>query len=138
MSQNVPLAPVQELAALALAKGSTLQDVASEVGVNRKTIARWKRQERFNRRTAELRGELLTAGLGRLVDASCSAADTLKKLLTSQSEPVQHSAARSILMLANDLRKTAELEAEIEAIKCQITELEAAQAGEKNGRFHER
>lgn len=61
-------------------------------------------------RVTELRAEMTSRALGRLVDGMAFAADTLRKLLTAKSEMVRLSAARTVLELATRLRETVELE----------------------------
>jgi hypothetical protein len=72
------LTPKQEAAALALAAGDTEDVAARESGAGARTIRTWLREQpAFARRIQELRSEMTSQALGRLVESMRSAADTL-------------------------------------------------------------
>lgn len=114
-----PLTPKQEAAALALAAGRTQDEAADESGSGTRTIKTWiATQPTFTRRIQELRGEMTTRALGKLVDNMTSAADTLGYLCRKgKSEMVRLSAARAILELGTKLRETIELSDRIDALE---------------------
>jgi hypothetical protein len=113
--ENGPLTPRQEAAALALARGCNLHDAAEESGAGERTIKTWTATlPAFTRRIAEMRAEMTSRALGKLVDRMASAADTLGYLSRKgKSEMVRLSAARAILELGQKLRETVELEERI-------------------------
>jgi hypothetical protein len=114
-----PLSPKQEAAAFALAKGGNLHDAAEESGAGERTIKTWTANvPAFTRRITELRSEMTSRALGRLVDSMASAADTLGFLSRrGKSEMVRLSAARAVLEMCQKLRESVELEARIAALE---------------------
>jgi hypothetical protein len=123
MARNGPrnrgLAPRQEALALALAAGCTVHAAAAEAGIGETTAKRWLREQpAIVRRVGELRAEMTSRALGRLIENMGSAADTLAYLSRkAKSETVRLGAARAVLELANKTRETVELEARIAALE---------------------
>ena len=119
LQNGIFLSPKQEAAALALAAGSTLDEAAQKSGAGVTTIKRWlHEQPNLRRRVNELRSELTSRALGRLVDGMVSAADTLGFLCRKgKSEMVRLSAARAIIELGSRLRENVELEERIAVLE---------------------
>lgn len=115
----------REAAALLLAAGRTVRDAAAELGIGERTLHRWRDDAVFRKRETTLRGELLAAGLGKLSDTASAAAAVLRELLASESEGIKLAAARSVLQLGNDLRKTMELDSAMREISDRLAELES-------------
>jgi hypothetical protein len=113
------LTPRQEAAALALAKGCTVLVAARESGAAERTIKLWTATlPAFTRRITELRSEMTSRALGRLVDDMASAADTLGYLARKgKSETVRLGAARAVLELGQKLRENIELEQRIAVLE---------------------
>jgi hypothetical protein len=113
--RNGHLTPKQESAALALAAGRTIDQAAKMSGAGARTIRTWLHdQPAFRWRIQELRAEMTSQALGRLVDTMAGAADTLSHLSRkAKSEMVRLSAARAILELGPKLRENIELEQRI-------------------------
>jgi hypothetical protein len=130
---NGTLTPRQEAVALGVAAGLSLAKAArkSEVGVP--TAKRWSATlPAFRRRVQELRAEMTSQALGRLVDNMASAADTLGYLSRKgKSEMIRLNAARAVLELGNKTREAVELEERLRAL-----EEQAAQRG--GSRWHSR
>jgi hypothetical protein len=123
--ESGPLPPRQEAAAVALASGRNLRGAARDSGAGVRTIKTWTAaQPAFARRVQELRAEMTSRALGRLVDGMAGAAEALRKLLTAKSETVRLGAARAVLEMGSRLRETVELEERLAA-------LEARQAGRR-------
>jgi transposase-like protein len=120
----------QEAVLLLLAGGRTVRDAAVESGVSERTIHRWRNETAFRERERQLRGEMLAQGLGRLVEAMTEAAGVLRALLASENEQVRLAAARSVIQLGNDLRKTVETEDAIEKISDRLEVIEEQQRGQ--------
>jgi HEAT repeat protein len=99
--------------------------------VSERTIHRWRREAAFRERERELRGEMLAQGLGRLVEGMTEAAGVLRALLASQNDQVRLAAARSVIQLGNDLRKTVETEEAIEEIVERLEAIEEQQRGQR-------
>jgi hypothetical protein len=116
---NRVISPKQEAAALALAVGATLDEAARKSNCGSRTIRTWQaEQPTFVRRIAELRAEMTSRALGRLVDSMASAAETLGFLSRKgRSEMVRLSAARAVLELGTRMRETVELEERIAALE---------------------
>jgi HEAT repeat protein len=95
--------------ALALARGVTLRDAAAEVGVSERTATRRWADPGFRGRVAEFRQDMVARCLGRMADGMTDAADTLRKLLTAESESVRLGAARALLELGVKVRDSAEV-----------------------------
>jgi hypothetical protein len=126
MHQNAPngtenrlLTPKQEAAAVSLASGATIEVAARESGAGVRTVKTWlSALPAFGRRVQELRAEMTSRALGRLVDSMASAADTLGFLCRKgKSEMIRLGAARAVLELGNKLRETVELEQRIIALE---------------------
>lgn len=95
--------------ALALARGATLRDAAAEVGIGERTATRRWADPGFRGRVAEFRQDMVARCLGRMADGMAGAADTLRKLLSANSEPVRLGAARAMLELGVKVRDSVEL-----------------------------
>jgi transposase-like protein len=95
--------------ALALARGATLRDAAAEVGVGERTATRRWADLAFRGRVAEYRQDMVARCLGRMADGMSDAADTLRKLLTAESESVRLGAARALLEVGVKVRDSAEV-----------------------------
>jgi len=114
--------PKQEAAALALAAGRTEGEAARESGAGARTIRTWlAEQPAFARRIGELRYEMTSRALGRLIDNMASASDTLGYLSRKgKSEMVRLSAARAVLELSCKARESVELEERLQALEQQV------------------
>ena len=121
MSANVAK---QDRVALLLASGSTQAEAAAKAGVAPKTVQRWQNDPQFIRRVTCTRGELLARGLGSLSDATAEAAGVLRALLKSETEAIRLAAARSVLQISNEIRKTIETEELVEELQRRVDELE--------------
>ena len=106
-----------EALALALASGQTLRVAAAAVGIGERTAARRWSDAAFRRRVSELRGDMVSRGLGRMADGMTAAADVLRQLLAAESESVRLGAARSILELGNKLRESVDIEERLAALE---------------------
>lgn len=109
--------PKQEAVALSLASGSTLEGAAKKSSVGVTTIKTWLANPAFARRVQELRAEMTTRAMSKLIDGMSFAASTLRELLSADSEQVRLSAARSVIELACKLRDTVELEQRVAALE---------------------
>jgi AcrR family transcriptional regulator len=102
---------------LAIATGCTREQAAERVGLSAATVYRRLGDPDFRRRVAAVRAELLEQAIGRLVDATTEAADTLRSLLTAESESVRHAAARTLLEQATKGLETLDLAVRIEQLE---------------------
>jgi hypothetical protein len=112
------LTPRQDAVAVVLAAGASFREAAHQTGAGERTIKTWTATHpQFVRRVTELRAEMTSRALGRLVEGMASAADTLRKLLTAKSEMVRLGAARSVIELGTRVREILELEERITALE---------------------
>jgi AcrR family transcriptional regulator len=102
---------------LAIATGCTREQAAERVGVSEATVYRRLGEPDFGRRVAAVRAELLEQAIGRLVDATTEAADTLRSLLTAESDSVRLAAARTLLEQAARGVELVDLAARIEQLE---------------------
>src|SRR5262245_40168611 len=119
--ENSRLSPKQEAAALALACGCTIDGAAKDSGAGARTIRTWNLTvPEFKRRVDELRCEMTSQALGKLVENMKSAADTLGYLCRKgKSETVRLGAARALLELGVKIRESVELEQRLAALEAQ-------------------
>jgi hypothetical protein len=85
----------------ALASGLTVQDAATQAHVSERTARRRLEDATFRRQVADARAAVLERAIGRLVDATTDAADTLRSLLKADSESVRHAAAKTLIESAS-------------------------------------
>ena len=110
-----PRAQNKELAAAALAGGSTIAAAALAAKVDPRTVAKWKADDSaFRSRVAELRAEMVSRALGKLSDTMSSAADVLVALLTDTDANVRLRSARAVIELKNELERVREQMANVE------------------------
>lgn len=97
------LTPKQHRAMLALLRGATVEEAATEANAGRRTVERWRATEAFAEALAAARHELHRDALGELVLTCTKAARTLDELL-DKSHPahVRCSAAVAILKAARE------------------------------------
>lgn len=89
----------RDIAAVRLARGESIAQIAKETGIGKRSIFRWKRDPGFTSRVAEMRREMVAAGIGALVDCLNEAVTTVRALLASENETVRLSAAKTVLHL---------------------------------------
>ncbi len=85
----------QELLAAALAVGKTLKAAAKAAGVSERTARTWFAEPGFKVKVAELRGRMVSAALGVMVDGLTAAAKTLRRSLSAKNEAVRVTAAKA-------------------------------------------
>ncbi len=103
----------------ALAAGMTREAAAERAGVGVTTVYRRLADPDFQQQLDEARSEYVNQTVARLTAASTAAAATLLRLLDARSESVRLQAARSIIELGAQLRKTEEIEQRLAALEAQ-------------------
>jgi hypothetical protein len=98
-----------QVLAVALASGLTVEAAARQANVAPRTVYRRLGDPDFLREVDTLRADMVGQALGRLTESMTAAADTLRALLAARGESVRLGAARSILELPLRLREAAEL-----------------------------
>ncbi len=112
------LTPKQEGIAVLLAAGSSVQAAAKKGGVSLSQIWAWKKDEpAFDARVRQLRAEMTSRAVGLAVDAMADAVIALRRLLKSESEPMRHRAAESLLTHGSQLSALAELQDRVAALE---------------------
>jgi hypothetical protein len=86
-----------ETLAAELAVGRTVTEAAKAAGISEATAYRRLREKSFNDRVSELRSVMVKTAAGRLADGMTTAADVLRKLLTSKTEGIRLRAACAML-----------------------------------------
>jgi hypothetical protein len=107
----------RDLAAVALAGGKTAKEAAVAAGVSERTVFQWLTHEPFKLRVSELRGEMVSAALGRLSDGLCAAADALNELVKQQDADVKLKAAVKVIELALKVREQTDLADRLAAVE---------------------
>ena len=106
-----------DVLALALASGHTIQVAAKLADVSESTVARRLRSRRFRRRVAGLRTRIIETAVSRLASGCTKATDKFVALVDDPNPQVALQAARSVLGLTGSLWKGIEQEAEIDGIR---------------------
>lgn len=109
--RNEPLTPKQEGVAVSMASGRSIEDSATDNQCGAATIKKWLREQpAFKQRIRELRAEMTERALGILLEGMAEAATTLRQLLKSKSEAMQHKAAESLLTHGAQMSALSELQ----------------------------
>jgi hypothetical protein len=118
-AETPTLSPRQEAVALGVASGLSLAAAARKAKVGVPTAKTWSASlPAFRRRIQELRAEMTSQALGRLVEGMVSAADTLAYLCRKgKSEMVRLGAARALLELGTTLRESVAFEERLAALE---------------------
>ena len=103
-----------------LASGVTVRNAAATAGIGETTVYRRLKEPDYRRCVGEAWSEMVGQAVARLSAASTSAADTLKNLLTAESETVRLGAARSILELGLKLREHEGLAVRVALLEAQL------------------
>jgi hypothetical protein len=109
-----------QVLALGLATGMTVEAAARQANLAPRTAHRRLGEASFQRKVDELRGELVRQALGRLTEGMTAAADTMRALLSAESESVRLAAARAILDSSCRLREAAEFDQRLREVEDQL------------------
>ncbi len=112
MQQNIDAGEhtPEDIAVLAIARGSSQTEAASSAGVHRSTVHRWMQSAEFRDRVADARRGILAQATSKLGDRILTAIDTLASLLESESEAVKLGAARALVTALLPLRQSVDFE----------------------------
>ena len=117
----------RDQAALFLAFGHSISEVAMATGVGERTIKRWRAEDpTFRGRVHELQVELFEQTTAQLGKSTTAAADRLHELVASENERVALAASRSVLNLSKALRETVIVERRVESLEQQLAKWEYA------------
>jgi hypothetical protein len=107
----------QERLALLLASGKGIKAAAGDVAIGERTAHTWLDNPNFRVFVAELRGRILDEAVGRLVDSTTRAVETLVCLLDTGADGIRLRAAIGILESTIRLREHAELERRVASLE---------------------
>ncbi len=106
---------------LALANGKTIVSAAKEVGVNEKTIDRWKHEEMFKQALGQTENDLYQDALNLLKTTARAAIDCLIRNMDPTVSPyVQVQAASKLLDSGIELHKMSELESKLADLEARL------------------
>ncbi len=112
-----------DILALAIACGSTLEAAAAKAGVSSKTAQRRNEDAKFQARVRVIRAEMVTRATSALGAASIQSVQTLLALQDSKIPPATRlGAARTVLELGTKLRLEGELAERVAALEKQLAE----------------
>lgn len=106
--------------ALALAGGQSIEAVAEQAGLSRRTIERKLADPAFRQMVAEFRGQLIATALGWLADNMTRAAKTITALLDSPQEHIRLRAARTLITTGLRVRDSVELADQVRDLQAEV------------------
>ncbi len=126
-------------AALAVAAGQPASVAAAAAGVTVRTVRRWLKRPAFKAAVEEIRSQLVSETLGKLLAQNGAAVDTLAALMKSEQDQVKLAAASRLLELTLKTRHQVDLQREIEFIKDQFAQMLSEHPGffEKGKAIHD-
>lgn len=107
----------REAAAVLLARGLTTDAVGAEVGVNGRTVRRWREDPEFERRVQDARKAILAESVGALTAAVRDAVSVLHEALEDRSAVIRVRAASELLKALPSIASHAELDARVAALE---------------------
>lgn len=124
MTENSVKSRFLEKLVLVVAGGASIRDAAEQVGCSEDHAGRIARTDEFKTRLAELRNQVVSEVLGRLIDASRRAVDVLNTLMESPSEAIRLKAASAVLSSLTNIHANIEQRNQIESLEQRIEEYE--------------
>lgn len=112
-----------EMVALALARGATIEEAAELSGVNRMTIFRRLKTPEFREQVAALKRRILEEALATLQSGATKASKKLHDLADSPDEKIALGAAKEIISLTLKARQIDGLEREVEELRTRVAML---------------
>jgi hypothetical protein len=104
-------------AAILVASGQTITDIAIEMKVSARSVYRWLSDPSFRTLVVEIRQRMLDVAVGRLADAACKAVDVLVELLADEKTSVKLRAAVAILENVTRLKEHLDFDQRILALE---------------------
>ena len=93
IDKTTGLTPLQERCAVLMASGTTITDIAKELGLDRGTLYQWLKKITFQCYLNQLKKAIQDNMTGRLFDLHSSAMDALQKCLHSENEGIRFKCA---------------------------------------------
>jgi hypothetical protein len=113
------------LLATALASGSSASTAARQMDLSLSTVKRRMADPEFCRLISDLRGEMLSAALGRMTDNLTRAADTFAGLLDAEDPGVRLRAARALFTVGLRLRDAIDVTERIRVLEGEFANQQA-------------
>ncbi|MFJ3093600.1 hypothetical protein [Streptomyces hydrogenans] len=114
----------KELAVPLLARGMSTDAVGTTVGVNGRTVRRWREDPTFERQVQDVRQTVLDETVAALTAAVRKAVDTLTDALTDDHAGIRVRAASELIRSLPALAEHAAFEARLAALEGRLTEQE--------------
>jgi hypothetical protein len=114
--------------ALALAGGQSIEAVAEQAGLSRRTIERKLADPAFRQLVAEFRGQLIATALGLLAESMTRAARTIAALLDSPQEHIRLRAARTLITAGLRVRDSVELADQVRDLQAEVARYREGQS----------
>jgi hypothetical protein len=124
----------QHLALPVIAAEPTIEGAAEKIGVSRKTIYKWLKQEPFKRALEEARKEYVESGFRTMRLAAKRAADKIVKHVDSTDEKVSLRAAEDIIEFAKKFISLEDHERRIKELEERLEQAQA-EAGPRKSAF---
>ena len=109
----------QTKAIVSLLNCRTVQEAASQVGVNESTIWRWMREQAFQEALQEAKHRMVAQAFIKLQQAAGEAVETLRTIITDKAAPASSrvGAAKTVLEFAVRVAKIEEIENRLDALE---------------------
>lgn len=109
----------QTKAIVSLLSCRTIQEAATQAGVNESTIWRWMRDQAFQKALQEAKHRIVAQAILQLQQATGEAVETLRTIITDNEAPANSrvSAAKTVLDFAVKALKMEDIEARIKALE---------------------
>jgi transposase-like protein len=113
---------MREPAAMALAGGQSVAEVAALTSVSERQLYRWLADDKFRARVRQHQDEMIGAAAGRLAAGMTKAASVLTELLTSRNERVRLKAASELIAAGLKVAEVRDLARQVEEMAAKFAE----------------
>jgi len=118
MGKKFTLPVKQEKAILLLLQNKTIEEIANQLRISKRTVYKWLQREDFKQRFAEVRQELFAEALEQLKVLTKEAINTLEDILKNGTKETSRvTASKTVLELALRLKEVEELEKRVEKLE---------------------
>lgn len=118
-------------AAILVASGVQYMDIASQLGVNERTIRRWVADDGFANDVRVVQARVVREAAVKLSDGMLAASRVLVSLLDHEDARVRLSAARSVFAIAPELRDQQITEERLAMLEHSATSLAGGQEAQR-------
>jgi predicted transcriptional regulator len=110
-------------AAILVASGQRYEAVASELGIDERTVRRWAKDEQFAAQVRAVQAEVMRRAADKLADGMAVAANVLIELLVHEDARIRMAAAKEVLCAASRVRAEMVVEDRLSRLEAQAAEL---------------